>query len=122
MEGSLGKIAFSNSKTPRPLLNLKRPDSEARVRQSMARELAGKFDRKQALRDIEHLYDVLMKLEDHERRMPPAPLTEESGAEAIEGHMRWRAEMEGFRRGVWEGLRVMAPIEARCVVPHSFFR
>jgi len=116
VEGSLGKIAFSNSKTPRPLLNLKRPDPEARVRNTKAQPV---FDRKKALRDIEEMYTVLMKLEDHERKLPPPP-NEESPPEVIEGHMRWRSEMQQLNQMLWESLKVMESIEAKFVLPLSF--
>jgi len=109
VEGSLGKIAFSNSKTPRPLLNLKRQDSEMRVKQS---NKAVVFDRKTALRDIEKMYSTLMRLEDHERKLPPPP-NEDSSPEVIEGHMRWRSEMQQLNQQLWESLKVMEPIESK---------
>lgn len=109
MEGSLGKISFSNSKTPRPLLNLKRQDSEARMRHTVK---AATFDRKAALRDIEKMYSTLMKLEDHERKMPLPP-TEDSPPELIEGHMRWRSEMQDLNQQLWESLKVMEPIQSK---------
>ncbi|KAK4893700.1 DNA topoisomerase 2-associated protein pat1 [Elasticomyces elasticus] len=121
VEGSLGKIAFSNSKTPRPLLNIKRVDSEARVRQAAKVGAGVKFDRKQALRDIETMYSALMKLEDHERKLPPPP-NEESSPEVIEGHMRWRSEMQGLNERLWGSLKVMAPIEQSPTAPHPFIQ
>ncbi|EMC91517.1 hypothetical protein BAUCODRAFT_38626 [Baudoinia panamericana UAMH 10762] len=119
VEGSLGKIAFSNSKTPRPLLNLKRPDSEAKMRQPV--KPAAVFDRKVALRDIEKMYTVLMRLEDHERKLPPPP-NEESSPEVIEGHMRWRSEMQLLNQQLWEALKVMEPIQANPTSPHPFIQ
>lgn len=111
VEGSLGKIAFSTSKTPRPLLNLKRaPDSQQQVLQRSAKAAA--FDRKRALRDIEVVYAVLMKVEDHERKLPPPP-NEESAPEVIEGHMRWRVEMQRLNQELWEGLKVLEPVEPK---------
>ena len=68
MEGSLGKIAFSNSKTPRPLLNIKRVESDAKPRKPVS-----VADRKATLRSIEKVYSTLMQTEDHERRLPPPP-------------------------------------------------
>ncbi|KAK3638633.1 DNA topoisomerase 2-associated protein pat1 [Elasticomyces elasticus] len=121
VEGSLGKIAFSNSKTPRPLLNIKRVDSEARVRQAEKVGKGVKFERKQALRDIETMYTALMKLEDHERKLPPPP-NEESSPEVIEGHMRWRSEMQGLNEKLWSSLKVMAPIEQSPTAPHPFIQ
>lgn len=109
MEGSLGKIAFSNSKTPRPLLNIKqRPDSEAKIRAAKSITVA---DRKATLKDIEEVYTALMKLEDHERKMPPPP-NEESPPEIIEAHMQWRSEMAELNAHLWAALKVMAPVQA----------
>lgn len=108
MEGSLGKIAFSNSKTPRPLLNLKRPDS-ADVRKHHPPKPA---DRKTALRDIENLYSTLMRLEDHERKMPPPP-NEESSPDVIEAHMRWRSQMQELNQQLWDALKIMVEINPK---------
>jgi DNA topoisomerase 2-associated protein PAT1 len=112
MEGSLGKIAFSNSKTPRPLLNIKRPDTPSVAANVPANRPA---DRKTALRNVEALYTVLMQLEDHERRLPPPP-NEESPPEVIEGHMRWRRDMQALNQRLWEASKVMEPIQQRSVI------
>ncbi|KAH0138349.1 hypothetical protein KCU86_g24697, partial [Aureobasidium melanogenum] len=88
VEGSLGKIAFSNSKTPRPLLSFKRPDSESRPHnQRVAKPSVA--DRKSTLRNIENVYETLMQMEDHERHLPPPP-NEESHPDAIQRHIEWR--------------------------------
>lgn len=112
VEGSLGKIAFSNSKTPRPLLNIKRPDSAAENK--MRKHTPTVADRKAALRDIERMYSTLMKLEDHERKLPPPP-NEDSPPEVIEGHMRWRSEMQELNQALWEAVKVMEPIQPKYV-------
>lgn len=109
VEGSLGKIAFSNSKTPRPLLNIKRPDSAAGQPQRQQVRVA---DRKAALRDIEKMYSTLMQVEDHERKLPPPP-NEESPPEAIEEHMRWRSEMQRLNQELWDSMKVMEPADSR---------
>ena len=109
VEGSLGKIAFSNSKTPRPLLNLKRPDSEARMRPARHTTVA---NRKVALRDIETLYSTLLKLEDHERRLPPPP-NEDSPPDVIEAHIKWRNEMQQLVQQLWEATKVMEPVQPK---------
>ncbi|KXT14248.1 hypothetical protein AC579_6711 [Pseudocercospora musae] len=102
MEGSLGKIAFSNSKTPRPLLNIKRPDS-ADVRKHHPSKPA---DRKTALRDIETMYSVLMRVEDHERKQPPPP-REDGSPDVFDAHMRWRSEMQELNQQLWDSLKIM---------------
>ncbi|KAK4617821.1 DNA topoisomerase 2-associated protein pat1 [Fulvia fulva] len=116
MEGSLGKIAFSNSKTPRPLLNIKRPDSaHPQMRPPKP------ADRKTALRNIESLYSTLMRLEDHERKLPPPP-NEDSPPDVIEDHMRWRSEMQELNQQLWETLKVMEPIQPNPTTPHPFIQ
>lgn len=110
VEGSLGKIAFSNSKTPRPLLNLKRPDSASGNQPQ--RHPVKLADRKAALRDIEKMYATLMQVEDHERKLPPPP-NEESPPEAIEEHMRWRSEMQRLNQELWDSMKVMEPADTR---------
>ena len=115
VEGSLGKIAFSNSKTPRPLLNIKRTESTAAGdgnNHNKARIKSTATDRKAALRDIERIYGCLMRLEDHERRLPPPP-QEDSAAEVIEGHMKWRSQMQTLNQKLWESLKVMEPIQSK---------
>lgn len=107
MEGSLGKIAFSNSKTPRPLLNIKRVESDAKPR-----KVVSVADRKATLRSIEKVYSTLMQTEDHERRLPPPP-NEDSPPDVIEGHMRWRSEMAELNQQLWAALKVMEPIQPK---------
>ena len=123
VEGSLGKIAFSNSKTPRPLLNLKRLDSEVKARQHNPATLSGKGvavqDRKSVLRDLEKLYAVLMKVEDHERKMPP-PLQEGAPSDVIEGHMRWRSDMAVLNAKLWESAKVMEEVEDKYILRLPF--
>jgi DNA topoisomerase 2-associated protein PAT1 len=109
VEGSLGNIAFSNSKTPRPLLNIKRQDSEAKSRPVKHATVA---DRKAALRDIEHLYTTLMKVEDHERNLPPPP-NEDSPPDVIEAHIKWRSEMQQLNQQLWNATKVMEPIQPK---------
>jgi len=112
IEGSLGKISFSNAKTPKPLLNLKRHDSSdirpqnagrLRVQESVA-------GRKAVLRDIETLYTTLLKMEDHERRMPPPPKEESSTADEMQEHMEWRQKMQELNSQLWLELKVLEPI------------
>lgn len=108
IEGSLGKISFSNSKTPKPLLNLKRNDSnDARSPKAKAADTA--TSRKAVLQDIETLYASLLKMEDHERRMPPPP-NEESSADEFQHNMEWRQTLQELNTALWTELKVMEPI------------
>lgn len=112
IEGSLGKISFSNAKTPKPLLNLNRHESG-----SMRPQNAGKIrvpepiaSRKAVLRDIETLYTTLLEMEDHERRMPPPPKEESSTADEMQEHMEWRQKIQELNSKLWLELKVLEPI------------
>lgn len=123
IEGSLGKISFSNAKTPKPLLNIKKPEnSDARPNapgRRPSRIANDAADRKTALRDIEAIYGILMKMEDHERNMPP-PLGEESDPEEIQLHMEWRQKIQDLNQKLWRSLKVMEPIMPNSTIPHPF--
>ena len=130
IEGSLGKISFSNAKTPKPLLNIKRTEGgDATNRpQSAGRQASAKnasktelspSDRKTILKNIERVYSTLMEMEDHERRLPPTP-TEESDAIAIQDHMEWRHNMQLLNQKLWSELKVMEPINPGSTIPHPF--
>lgn len=69
--GSLGKISFSNAKTPKPLLNIKRTESAADAQKRAVSE--NSLDRKAILKNIERVYQTVMLMEDHARHMPPPP-------------------------------------------------
>jgi DNA topoisomerase 2-associated protein PAT1 len=113
VEGSLGKIAFSNSKTPRPLLNIKRPENGDKHKQHKS-TIA---DRKEALRNIESVYITLLQMEDHERALPP-PVNENSPPEAIQAHMEWRSKIEMLHRKLWQSTKIMEPINPKYVSTH----
>jgi DNA topoisomerase 2-associated protein PAT1 len=106
VEGSLGKIAFSNSKTPRPLLNIKR--SEVGDKHLKHLKSSG-ADRKEALRNIENVYATLMQMEDHERTMPP-PINESSNPDAIQAHMEWRSKIDTLHQKLWRNTKIMEPL------------
>ena len=127
IEGSLGKISFSNAKTPKPLLNIKRQDSHDRpqstgrsasTRKALPIELSAS-DRKSILKNIEAVYSTLMKMEDHERRLPPPP-SDESDTALIEAHLIWRQTMQEFNQKLWVNLKVMEPIMPESSVLHPF--
>ena len=130
IEGSLGKISFSNAKTPKPLLNIKRHESSdvnsrpknatrQQSHKNVAQTTLSASDRKTVLRNIEAVYSTLMKMEDHERRLPPVP-TEASSETAIHQHLEWRHTMEGFNKNLWRDLKVMEPIIPNSPVLHPF--
>ena len=114
IEGSLGKIAFSNSKTPRPLLSIKRSEAADKPKSNLQKSSIS--DRKATLRNIETVYITLMKMEDHERKMPP-PIHEGSNPEAIQNHMEWRSAMEVLHDKLWRDIKIMEPINTQSVDP-----
>ena len=113
LEGSLGKISFSNAKTPKPLLNFKRAESAndpSRTHHTRGPQSTfGPGDKKTVLFNVEKVYDTLMQIEDHERYMPP-PLREESDETAIQHHMEWREKMQKLNQKLWAQLKIMDPI------------
>ena len=119
--GSLGKISFSNSKTPKPLLNIKRSDSATDTPRpgSSAKRAEKPMDRKSILRDVERLYDTLMQIEDHGRCMPP-PLQNANDELLMSQHQKWAAHMEELNGRLWVELKVMEPIGATDI--HPFIR
>lgn len=127
IEGSLGKISFSNAKTPKPLLNIKRNEDPLNRPNSAGRQASGRkvqdemsaSDRKTILKIIEDVYSTLMKIEDHERREPPPP-SDESESAIIRQHMEWRQRMDLLNANLWDALKVMEPINPGSSFPHPF--
>ncbi|KAL2357139.1 topoisomerase II-associated protein PAT1 [Cryomyces antarcticus] len=119
IEGSLGKISFSNAKTPKPLLNLKRQESGDIKPHTPRKAGVTIADRKVTLRNVETVYSILMRMEDHERHLPPPP-TEESAPEEIQQHMEWRQQVLRANQQLWRALKVMEPIVPNSPTPHPF--
>lgn len=128
IEGSLGKISFSNAKTPKPLLNIKRsesgadtnrPGSAARERKANLAAVSGS-DRKTVLTDIENVYSTLMQMEDHDRHIPP-PMSDDIDPELVGRHMDWRDLGQQLNDRLWRQLKVHEPIGATTVHPFIAF-
>ncbi|KYK59136.1 topoisomerase II-associated protein PAT1 [Drechmeria coniospora] len=118
--GSLGKISFSNAKTPKPLLNIKRPESETGRPVGNKKPAAQNgLDRKRILRNVEMVYTTLMKIEDHVRLLPP-PLSGPD-AELQKKHEEWAAALEAFNAKLWSELKVHEPIGATALHPFIAF-
>jgi len=107
IEGSLGKISFSNAKTPKPLLNIKRPENggDANRPASAHKQVPQSGDRKSELRSLELIYTTLMKMEDHDRTMPSPPANE-ADSEAIQQFVTWNSEAQILNTKLWNLLRV----------------
>ena len=119
IEGSLGKISFSNAKTPKPLLNIKRSESEANRPKINHAGVSGN-DRKTVLRDIENVYNTLMQMEDHDRQMPP-PTTDDINPELAGRHQDWLVKAKQLNNQLWTELKVHEPIGATTTHPFIAF-
>ncbi|UNI13268.1 DNA topoisomerase 2-associated protein pat1 [Purpureocillium takamizusanense] len=119
--GSLGKISFSNAKTPKPLLNIKRTESES-TRPSNGKKSPPQsgLDRKSILRNVEKVYETLMKIEDHVRLLPP-PLTGQPDPVLEEKHKEWSAILDAYNAKLWNELKVHEPIGATVLHPFIAF-
>ena len=129
IQGSLGKISFSNSKTPKPLLNLKRNGgSDVRRPSSATGKTTNKKavphapnarDRKTILRIIEDVYLDLMKIEDHERHAPHTAV-DDSDPKILEQVVDWREIMDGMVKRLWADSKIMEPIQPDANILHPF--
>ena len=128
IEGSLGKISFSNAKTPKPLLNIRRgesgnetqrPGSAARDRRAQHAGVSGS-DRKTELTDIENVYNTLMQMEDHDRHIPP-PMREDVDPTLFGRHQDWREKAQVLNQQLWRQLKVHEPIGATATHPFIAF-
>lgn len=129
IEGTLGKISFSNAKTPKPLLNIKRtdsgadtnrPGSAARDRKAQQAGVSGS-DRKTVLTDIENVYSTLMQMEDHDRHLPPPVNNDDINPELVGLHMDWREKAQALNQQLWRQLKVHEPIGATTTHPFIAF-
>jgi DNA topoisomerase 2-associated protein PAT1 len=126
LEGSLGKISFSNVKTPRPMLNIKRSDAGIeQIRkvwlfklissrtcllmfaQSQKSSLA---DRKALLRVIENVYDALLELEIHERDQSKLPILP-PGQMAQDAHIEWTTKRDKLAQTLYQDTKIHEPID-----------
>ncbi|KAL1843192.1 hypothetical protein VTJ49DRAFT_2743 [Mycothermus thermophilus] len=107
IEGSLGKISFSNAKTPKPLLNIKRPENagDSNRPPSSHKQIPKSGDRKSELRCLERIYTTLMRMEDHDRAMPPPPASD-ADADAVQKFVAWNSEAQILNNELWTSLRV----------------
>ena len=122
IEGSLGKISFSNAKTPKPLLNIKRHDSTNVTNQPSSKKAQAALsttDRKAILRNIEAVYTDLMKMEDHDRRIPPQP-TEDDDPAAVQQLLDWQQAFQNMNEQLWTDLKVTEPILPDSAILHPF--
>jgi DNA topoisomerase 2-associated protein PAT1 len=121
--GSLGKIAFSNAKTPKPLLNIKRSESNTegqRPSSSRRTNATSELNRKMVLRNIEKVYSTLMQMEDHARHtLPPETNLDDDVLKAKRA--AWVATSTALNETLWSNLNVHEPIGATAVHPFIAF-
>ena len=59
-----------------------------------------------------------MRLEDHERQMPPPP--QEGDMDAAQAHIEWRQKTQRLNGQLWDELKVLDPIVPGSAVTHPF--
>ncbi|KAF8242965.1 hypothetical protein K440DRAFT_590266, partial [Wilcoxina mikolae CBS 423.85] len=114
LEGSLGKISFSNVKTPRPMLNIKKSDTG--VEQTKKSSLV---DRKSLLRAIESVYDALLELEIHQRdrsKLPPL----QPRQPPLEAHTEWSKKRDQLTHKLYSETKINEPIDPSSKSTHPF--
>jgi len=114
LEGSLGKISFSNVKTPKPLLNIKRPELSSTNTDTTKKNQKAAYDsldRKHLLKSLEDVYDNLLELELLERAHHLALQDQSNRSEAVvEEFQQKRGTLLG---NMWRALKIMEPINPR---------
>ncbi|KAF8414560.1 topoisomerase II-associated protein PAT1 [Terfezia claveryi] len=114
LEGSLGKISFSNVKTPRPMLNIHKAGEQPTRKAGTVYTGANK---KALLRAIENIYDTLLDLEMHERVIPPSPAM---GQPLAVEHIEWKPRRDGLVDKLWREMKIMEPIDPNSSSTHPF--
>jgi DNA topoisomerase 2-associated protein PAT1 len=107
IEGSLGKISFSNAKTPKPLLNIKRPEGDLRPNSApkrSSRHHDATAERRETLKNIENVYGILMETEDIMRQEP---------REAGSAYDEWASRYGDCRERLWKGIKADVPLSEK---------
>ncbi|KAG4222294.1 hypothetical protein PC116_g29231 [Phytophthora cactorum] len=123
IEGSLGKISFSNAKTPKPLLNIKRTESSTETTRPGSGHRSHPTtgtDKKETLQNIEKVYLTLMKMEDLDRNMPPPPPNGGPDPD-FERRAELQQQLQQLNEQLWNELKVHEPIGATSVHPFIAF-
>ncbi|EPS40236.1 hypothetical protein H072_5988 [Dactylellina haptotyla CBS 200.50] len=119
LEGSLGKISFSNVKTPKPLLSIKKQDSTGPVDPNQkvpASNFAG-IDRRSILSAAEDVYRCLLDLDSHERKHPGPNLT---GQQPDAATIQWLETRDALIAKLWLSMRITEPFKEKSKAPHPF--
>ncbi|PWW77756.1 hypothetical protein C7212DRAFT_350926 [Tuber magnatum] len=120
LEGSLGKISFSNVKTPRPMLNIKKSDAPGGepIRRTQHSTFSS-ADRKSLLRAIENVYDALLELEVHERERAKLPILMPD-QQPQQAHVEWAEKRDQLAAKLWKETKIMEPIDPTSTATHPF--
>ncbi|KAF3915217.1 hypothetical protein ABW20_dc0108513 [Dactylellina cionopaga] len=119
LEGSLGKISFSNVKTPKPLLSFKKQDSTglADPNPKSAHSTFAGVDRRSILAAAEDIYRCLLELDSHERKHPGPGL---AGQQPDASTIQWLETRDALIAKLWRSMRIMEPIKEESNAPHPF--
>ncbi|KAJ7634146.1 topoisomerase II-associated protein PAT1 [Mycena polygramma] len=113
LQGALGKTSGRKDSTSKP------NEGAAKEAAKLSRETLGNtgnvvrkdpLTRRQVLAALEAMYDLVLKVE-HLRREQPPPEEEEAS-------QQWQKEYDDLVEQLWEGLKVMVPLETSN--PHPF--
>ncbi|KAL2315774.1 DNA topoisomerase 2-associated protein pat1 [Schizosaccharomyces pombe] len=105
LEGALGKIAVNTVRTPRQLLNVKRPTELASSNSSL-NNFSGFSTKKDVLHAIEKVYDLLL---DFEQALRKASTLETTDQEQID---TWKTTLSEKLESIWKALYINESLEA----------
>ncbi|EWC47951.1 hypothetical protein DRE_02833 [Drechslerella stenobrocha 248] len=120
LEGTLGKISFSNVKTPKPLLSIKKQDSTGAAADPNQKTVHSTFagiDRRSILAAAEDIYRSLLDLDSHERKQPGQNL---AGNQPDVATVEWLETRDSLIVKLWRSMRIMEPINEESDAPHPF--
>ncbi|KAI1143207.1 topoisomerase II-associated protein PAT1 [Hypoxylon sp. FL0543] len=124
IEGSLGKISFSNAKTPKPLLNIKRTESSTDANRPgsghRSHPAANGTDKKETLNNIEKVYLTLMTMEDLERNLPPPPPNGSPDPD-FQRRAELQQQLQKLNEQLLDELKVYEPVDSASVHPFVAF-
>lgn len=95
VEGSLGKLSFSRVRQPKQVLSVKMPEGAVPL---------NKKTKKEALQNIEVVYNTLLILEQTGRQVPP----EQSPPDEVQS---WKKKMDDLTEQIWSSLHIMDQVD-----------
>ncbi|BFZ62519.1 DNA topoisomerase 2-associated protein pat1 [Saitoella coloradoensis] len=113
LQGTLGKIVASSVRTPKQLLSVSKSIStDSLGKDAKTAPALSKEGHRNTLRSIENVFDLLLELEERQRKQPN-PEDEEAFAE-------WQGKHDELIQQLWDELRVMDPIDPVAQPVHPF--